>query len=279
MLRQSLRRLPFARSIAQTLRRVAERYQPLPRPRYRRGTPDTGAISPWGVFYPPPISTLANGALSCEAVDFVIDLLGKLTPSEEAQGQVFFYEWARGRFGKHWRYADITTALTSASMLVRPASYLEIGVRRGRSSAVIAATAPECDIYGFDLWLEGYGGQDNPGPDFVQGELARAGHRGEVSLVSGDSRRTVPEFLRAHPDLYFDIINVDGDHSVGGAARDLANVLPRLKIGGVIVFDDIVTAPWLVSVWERLVKRDRRFRTWEYAEARAGVAAAIRVAD
>ena len=274
-----LRRLPFARPVARALRRGAEQLRPLPRPRYRPGTPKTGGDVPIETYFPPTISTLAEGALSPEAAAFVITLLDKLTPSPEAEGQQFFYRWARGKFGRHWRYADSTTVLCAASMLVRPKTYLEIGVRRGRSACVVGATAPECAIYGFDLWLPDYAGAPNPGPDFVRGELAKAGHRGEVTLVSGDSKQTVPEFLDQHPELYVDIITVDGDHSVAGASRDMANVLPRLKVGGVIVFDDIASAPRLMRVWQWFVRDDARYKAWEYTEAGAGVAAAVRVAD
>lgn len=254
-----------------------EQLRPLPRPHYVPSVPNTGGDSPIEAYFPPTISTIAEAALSREAVEFVIALLEKLTPTDESRGQELFYRWAQGKFGKHWRHADSTTVLTAASMAVRPKTYLEIGVRRGRSAAVVGATAPECAIYGFDLWLEDYAGLDNPGPEFVRGELRAAGHTGPVTLVSGDSHRTVPVFLKEHPDLFFDLITVDGDHSLIGAARDLASVLPRLKVGGIIVFDDIASAPWLARVWRWLVKEDDRYRSWEYDDAGAGVAAAIRV--
>ncbi|MEX0750731.1 MAG: class I SAM-dependent methyltransferase, partial [Dehalococcoidia bacterium] len=111
--------------------------------------------------------------------------------------------------------------------------------------------------------------------DFVRQELAAAGHRGDVTLISGDSSRTVPAFLAERPELYFDLINIDGDHSVAGAAKDLANTLPRLKVG--VVFDDISSAPWLADVWRFYTHDDGRYRSWQFDEAGAGVAAAIRV--
>ena len=254
-----------------------EQIRPLPRPHYLSSVPNTGGDSPTEPHFPPTISTIAEAALSREAAEFVVALLEKLTPTDESRGQELFYRWAQGKFGKHWRHADNTTVLTAASMAVRPKAYLEIGVRRGRSAAVVGATAPECAIYGFDLWLEDYAGLENPGPEFVRRELRAAGHTGAVTLVSGDSRSTVPAFLNEHPDLFFDLMTVDGDHSVAGAARDLASVLPRLKVGGVIVFDDIASAPSLARVWRWFVKGDDRYRSWEYDDAGAGVAAAVRL--
>jgi hypothetical protein len=75
------------------------------------------------------------------------------------------------------------------------------------------------------------------------------------------------------------MITVDGDHTVGGAAADLATVMPRLKVGGVLLFDDLLNPPALQRVWDRLVKHDGRYLTWEFAEAGTGIAAAIRVSD
>ena len=277
MLLQPLRRIPAARTAARSVRRIWEELRPLPRARYVGGTPDTGGKHPIEVFFPPTISTLAEAALSNEATEFVICLLKKLQQSEETEGQELFYLWGQGKFGEHWRYADITTMLCAAAMAIRPKSYLEIGVRRGRSSAMVGALSPQCAIYGFDLWLAGYAGTPNPGPAFVKSQLAAVGHTGPLTLTSGDSRTTVPGFLSEHPDLFFDLITVDGDHSLAGAARDLANVLPRLKVGGVIVFDDVSSAPVLMRAWDWFVRQDGRYRAWEFTDSGAGIAAAIRV--
>jgi len=277
----ALRSVPAARALARGLRRGIEHLRPMPLPRYLPGTPDTRGATPLEPYFPPTISTLAEAALAPDTAERVLTLLGRLTPTDDTRGQELFYQWARARFGRHWRYADITTVLAAASDLLQPRSYLEIGVRRGRSAAAVAAIAPHCAVYGFDLWLKDYGGllapDENPGPDFVRAELAAVGHDGPVTLISGDSRRTVPEFLAANRDLYFDLINVDGDHSIAGASADLANVLPRLKVGGVIVFDDISSAPTLARVWRWFIQQDGRYRSWEYDEAGAGVAAAIRI--
>jgi predicted O-methyltransferase YrrM len=250
----------------------------MPRPRYTTGTPKTGSEHLLDPFFPPNIETLATAASSSDAADFIISVIEKLTPSEETTNQRIFYLWAQDKFGVHWRNADVTTLLWAAATLVRPTNYLEIGMRRGRSVAVVAAVQPECAIYGFDLWVSGYGGDDNPGPDFVRSELEAVGHQGSIELTSGNSRETVPAFLEREPQLYFDLINVDGDHSVIGASTDLANVLPRLKVGGVIVCDD-VAVPSVRRAWETIVKRDSRYVSWDFTSVGYGVGAAIRITD
>ncbi len=249
----------------------------MPAPRYLADAPKVGADRSLDHLLPlvNPL-TLGAAATSEEAQSFVADLIERLTQSDEIAGQQAFYRLALAQFGQYWRYADLTTTLWAAAKFILPTSYLESGVRRGRSAAVVGALRPDCAIYGFDLWVADYAGVPNPGPDFVRGELKSVGHQGEVVLVSGDSRETVPGFLREQPKLFFDLITVDGDHSSGGAATDLANVLPRLKIGGIVVFDDICSAPALGPVWEEIVRRDRRYRTWEFTDAGYGVAAAVR---
>ncbi len=206
------------------------------------------------------------------------DLLDKLTPDDEGAGLQTFYRSAQARFGKYWRFADLYTTLWAASTFIQPASYLEIGVRRGRSVAVVGATRADCSIYGFDLWTPDYIGAPNPGPDFVRGELRAFGHRGVVELISGDSRDTVPAFLAKHPDLYFDLITVDGTKSLMGVAADFANVLPRLKVGGVVISDDMPYVPILRRVWSKFIQRDDRYMAWSPTGA-GGIAAALRIAD
>ena len=144
---------------------------------------------------------------------------------------------------------------------------------------MVGSVCPECEIYGFDLWLPNYAGVSNLGPEFVRRELRNVGHRGKLTLVSGDSHQTLPTLLGERTDLFFDLITVDGDHSVVGAATDLANALPRLKVGGILAFDDIGRVPGLRRVWRELLVKDPRFLTWQFTEAGFGVAAAIRVGD
>ena len=180
--------------------------------------------------------------------------------------------------GERWRYADIVTVLFAAAELLQPASYLEIGVRRGRSMATVASRSPECSIVGIDMWVEEYAGMENPGPDFVRGELAHVGYAGEVEFVSGNSHEVLPRLFRERPELTFDLITVDGDHTRRGARRDLLDVMPRLRVGGVLVFDDVrhPAHPELHEVWERTVAAERRYATWRFDDVGYGVALAVR---
>jgi predicted O-methyltransferase YrrM len=224
---------------------------------------------------PKIIGALASSAACTREV---IDVLQRLEPDPFVNYLLAYYQAGLLQFGDCWRYADIATVLLATSKLIQPQTYLEIGVRRGRSLAMVAATCPQCSIIGFDMWMEGYSGMENPGPDFVRQEIQKIGFKGSLQFVNGDSHRTIREYFQSHPDEYFDLITVDGDHSQRGASLDLRDVLPRLKVGGVIVFDDIVQPrlEYLQSVWRRYVADRFRFATWEYGELGYGIAIGVR---
>ena len=99
-----------------------------------------------------------------------------------------------------------------------------------------------------------------------------------MTFIDGDSKKTIPNFFKNNPNLYFDVITVDGDHSLYGAKIDLRNVLDKLKIGGILVFDDISSHehPYLNNVWENIIKKRKNFYSWEFSELGLGVAFAIR---
>jgi predicted O-methyltransferase YrrM len=223
-------------------------------------------------------STLGNLAAKPATLRQAIRILEHLESDEYVRYLFAYYQVGLERFGDAWYYADIVTTLLAAAQVLRPQSYLEIGVRRGRSMAMVAATCPECDIVGFDQWIADYAGMPNPGSDFVRAEMAKLGFAGRLQLIDGNSHETLPRFFAEHPDTFFDLITVDGDHSKQGAAQDLRDVLARIKLGGVLVFDDIChpSLPHLRDVWQRIVVADGRFATWEFTELGYGIALAVR---
>lgn len=221
--------------------------------------------------------TIGALALSESTHEEVRNVLALLDRDDYTDYVATFMDAGRGRAGAAWQYADIVTVLAAAARLVSPRTYLEIGVRRGRSLAVVAAAAPDASLIGVDMWVPEYAGMANPGPAFVRRQLENVGFRGTLQLLSGDSHRLLPRLFAEQPGLTFDLITVDGDHTPAGSRRDLLDVLPRLRIGGALVFDDIRHAshPKLARVWRDAV-RDRRYSTWEFGDIGYGVAVAVR---
>lgn len=105
------------------LRHAWERVRPLPRPQYVSPTPSVGAGAPPGVFQIPNVPTLSAAATSKEAACFVSDLIERMSPSDELAGQQAYYKLAGAQFGRHMRYADLTTTLWAACTLIKPSSF------------------------------------------------------------------------------------------------------------------------------------------------------------
>lgn len=145
--------------------------------------------------------------------------------------------------------------------------------------AIVASTSQKCSLYGFDLWVENYGNMSNPRPDFGRSEFSKVGFFGKLEFINGDSHYTLPKFLNQNPNIYFDIFTVEGDHSERGAIEDILQLLPRLTIGGVIVFEDITHPrhPSLMNVWTKCVKSNNMFNTWGYTDLGYGVAVGVRI--
>jgi len=176
-------------------------------------------------------------------------------------------------------YVDMIKVLYVISKLIKPENYLEIGVRRGRSISIVAKNSPLCELYAFDMWIKNYTGVENPGPTIVKKELKKIKHKGKIHFINGNSQKTIPEFKSKNPNIFFDLICIDGDHSLNGATKDLSNVIEMLKIGGYLILDDTNSFehPFLKNVWKKLVKKRDDFISVEFNELGLGVSIATRI--
>lgn len=245
--------------------------------------PDNTLNLPGNQWYPPSLAgarTLCASLFSRPVLDGVEEVLHVLTPDAYGTFLLSFLRRGRERFGEAWRYADICTAVLALTGGLRARNYLEIGVRRGRSLAMAARANPGLRMVGFDLWQPGYAGMENPGPDFVTAEVRKVGFTGELTLISGDSRETVPAYFSGGGETHFDLVTVDGDHSPEGAEQDLANVLPHVRVGGAVILDDICHPQhrYLFPLWRRLVMDSGWYSTFEYVDLGYGVAFGVRLA-
>lgn len=111
----------------------------------------------------------------------------------------------------------------------------EIGFNAGKSSYVFLAAKPDTTVVSFDLGEY----------DYVQlaKEIIDTEFPGEHELIIGDSTVTVPAYHKAHPELKFDLIFIDGGHSYEVAKADIENMKKFAHKDTILVTDDLT--PWL----------------------------------
>ncbi len=185
--------------------------------------------------------------------------------------------------GENW--FDAVTAINWLARALRPRTYVEVGVRRGRSLAQVLIESPDTAAFGFDMWIPDYGSIPergihvrNPGPSFVADQLAQVGAAPAHALIEGDSKRTLPSFFDdPRNPREIDLLHIDGDHTEDGARRDLEVAFARVAPGGAIVFDDLrhPSHPELLGVWQSF-KADRPDWLFVEDQRRNGTAVAVR---
>lgn len=195
-----------------------------------------------------PVQVILDAACSPAVRRVVHRVAATLSPS------INELSMAGGPDNGNWVDAPTYKTIVAAAVLLgQPASFLEIGVRKGHGLATAAMVNPAISLLGFDLWPENgtYAGEANPGPEFVRRELRAAGHMGELTLIRGSSLESVPRYAAKFPRPTHQLISVDGSHVPGDAAADLRNVLPLLAPCGILLFDDISHpgCPGLLKVW------------------------------
>ena len=63
-----------------------------------------------------------------------------------------------------------------------------------------------------------------------------------VELIKGDITKTVPKYIKNHPELKISLLNLDTD-IYEPAVTILENLYPRLVRGGILILDDYGTFP------------------------------------
>ena len=122
----------------------------LPRPVYPTPTiavPATTYTPPAGdaPWYPPVMAGAETLGRQHNEGDFIaasLALMARLTPDAYTTYLTNYCREGRARFGNTWFYADIVTVLLCLTRTLKPRTYLEIGVRRGRSACAVAYPMP-----------------------------------------------------------------------------------------------------------------------------------------
>ncbi len=74
-----------------------------------------------------------------------------------------------------------------------------------------------------------------------------------IELVKGDITKTVPQYLKSHPELRISLLNLDTD-VYEPAVTILENLYPRIVKGGVLILDDYGVFPGETKAAEEYFK-------------------------
>ena len=110
-------------------------------------------------------------------------------------------------------------------------SYLEIGVCEGNSVKAMIQEFPHIEkLVLSDTWEDAYGGSDQLSHAHIEDLLEEEGFDlDNVVFLDGDSKETIPLYFSVGDEI-FDIIFIDGDHSIQGGYWDLVNCIDHCKI-------------------------------------------------
>lgn len=138
------------------------------------------------------------------------------------------------------RYAQLIDLIRQT----RPAIVAEIGTWNGGRALEMAQAAPGLKYYGFDLFECASDATDaeekNVKPhhrmDSVLDMLLKQGV--DATLIQGNTRETLPQFIAYNPHIKADIVYIDGGHAVETIRSDYEHAKQMLAPGGAIIFDD-----------------------------------------
>jgi len=200
-----------------------------------------------------------------EIIFTVLRTLKKLNPGDTYLEN---YQWHLNK--RRDSFFDIYHFAWSIAIENHPKSILEIGTRTGISLAQLLCgyldTSKIERIVSCDLFNDGF-----CTPKLVTMNLKHLGIPqttiNKITFLTGDSKVTLPKYIEENPDVKFDYILVDGEHSPDGAKRDLDNAFPLLASGGVLAFDDISPDGMnLLDVWQNFKAKYADPKQYEWFE-------------
>lgn len=185
-----------------------------------------------------------NTVLIQQAVIFnTLRILKKVNPGDT------YYEAYLGHYARNGKeFYDLYMLLWEIGAAMQPKRILEIGTRTGISLCQLLSAYIDHSIIErvvcVDPFLDGF-----MSPALVKKNLSALNiPTDKIEFMTVFSQEALPVL-----DEKFDYILVDGDHTKDVARMDLEHAHRLIDEGGIIVFDDISTAPGecgLIDVWE-----------------------------
>ena len=193
-----------------------------------------------------------NKDLSLAAIMNTMRVLKRVNPGDA------YYEAYLGMIARYGDdFFDTYQVLWTIGIHRKPKSILEIGTRTGISLCQLLSAHGAIDkiekiicVDPFDQWTSA---------NLVRANLAYLNLPStpdKVEILAMKSEDYFKAMGGPEVSYKFDYILVDGDHAKPAAAADLESAHTLLASGGIMVFDDISTAPGecaLADVWEAFV--------------------------
>lgn len=122
----------------------------------------------------------------------------------------------------------------------KPINVMEIGFNAGNSAEVFLHNNNNLILTSFDIGEH----------DYVQSAKSYidAVYPNRHTLILGDSRLTVPEFIKAN-NVKFDVIFIDGGHDYDIAKKDMENCMKLAHKDTIVILDDVVYTENLQCYW------------------------------
>jgi precorrin-6B methylase 2 len=129
------------------------------------------------------------------------------------------------------KYFDLYSAIIYFCYEIPVKKYLEIGVRNCASMIQAVASKPVKRVIGIDLWNSNYANLKSS-YNFAKDQMSFS--KKDIELIKGDSKKEIPKLKES-----FELITIDGDHTVEGLSVDIENCFLKLNKKGAIIIDDI----------------------------------------
>ena len=138
-------------------------------------------------------------------------------------------------------YWNNHVALAFLADRLQPDSYLEVGVRTGGSLVQVLAGSTPRRVVAMDFWDGEYSSLPNH-VEYTRNQVQRfqdrLGKAIPIEFIQGDSHLKLKDLIGQGSS--FELITIDGDHTLEGAREDLEDALKLLGPKGAILFDDII---------------------------------------
>lgn len=154
-----------------------------------------------------------------------------------------FYQHNKKNVPEHIWYEAETKRHKLYNIVKNKKNVLEIGVNGGHSALLMLKNNPNLNYYGFDINMHSY----------TQLAINYLKKKYKIQYIIGDSEETIPKFQ----NMKFDVIHIDGGHTVEKARADIINCKRLADNNTILIFDDTNKngniCPKLLELWNKLI--------------------------